>query len=116
MLNEESCSACRVGAPLVEGVELSELLEKIPEWQLDCSGSENQLVRVFPCRDFVSAMDFTQRVAAIAEQQGHHPSLLTEWGRVTVRWWTHKIKGLHRNDFVMASKTNEVWKDMQDKA
>jgi 4a-hydroxytetrahydrobiopterin dehydratase len=54
-------------------------------------------------------MDFTNRVAVIAEEQGHHPLIVTEWGRVAVQWWTHKIKGLHRNDFIMAAKTDEIF-------
>ena len=48
-------------------------------------------------------------IAELAEKEGHHPALLTEWGRTTVTWWTHKIKGLHRNDFVMAAKTDELF-------
>ena len=44
----------------------------------------------------------------MAEEEGHHPALLTEWGRMTVTWWTHKISGLHRNDFIMAAKTDEL--------
>ena len=63
---------------------------------------------MFQFDDFAQALDFTNRVGAIAEDQGHHPALLTEWGRVTVAWWTHKIRGLHRNDFVMAARTDEV--------
>ena len=66
------------------------------------------LERVFGFGDFAAAMEFTNRVGEIAEEQGHHPALLTEWGRVTVRWWTHKIRNLHVNDFVMAAKTDEV--------
>ncbi|HSE95394.1 MAG TPA: 4a-hydroxytetrahydrobiopterin dehydratase, partial [Methylomirabilota bacterium] len=57
---------------------------------------------------FVAALDFTNRVGALAEAEGHHPALLTEWGRVTVSWWTHAIRGLHRNDFVMAAKTDRL--------
>jgi 4a-hydroxytetrahydrobiopterin dehydratase len=63
------------------------------------------LERVFTFRDFREALRFTNAIAAIAEAQGHHPSLTTEWGRVTVAWWTHAIGGLHRNDFVMAART-----------
>ncbi|HVR28570.1 MAG TPA: 4a-hydroxytetrahydrobiopterin dehydratase, partial [Thermoanaerobaculia bacterium] len=54
-------------------------------------------------------LDFTNKVGEIAEEEGHHPALLTEWGKVTVGWWTHKIKGLHRNDFIMAAKTDEAY-------
>jgi 4a-hydroxytetrahydrobiopterin dehydratase len=58
--------------------------------------------------DFQQALDFTNKVGQLANQENHHPALLTEWGKVKVDWWTHKIKGLHRNDFIMAAKTDEV--------
>jgi len=55
------------------------------------------------------ALEFTNKIGDIAEQEGHHPVIVTEWGRVKVSWWTHKIKGLHQNDFIMAAKTNELY-------
>jgi 4a-hydroxytetrahydrobiopterin dehydratase len=60
-------------------------------------------------KNFVEALHFTNKVGELAETEGHHPSLLTEWGKVTVTWWTHKINGLHRNDFIMAAKTDELY-------
>ena len=63
----------------------------------------------FKFKNFVQALEFTNQVGRLAEEECHHPALLTEWGRVTVTWWTHKIKGLHRNDFVMAAKTDELY-------
>jgi 4a-hydroxytetrahydrobiopterin dehydratase len=67
-----------------------------------------RLERQYRFRSFVDALAFTNRVGEIAEAEGHHPAILTEWGRVTVSWWTHKIRGLHRNDFVMAAKTDRL--------
>jgi 4a-hydroxytetrahydrobiopterin dehydratase len=67
-----------------------------------------RLERVFHFRSFADALAFTNRVGSIADDEGHHPALLTEWGRVTVTWWTHKIRGLHRNDFMMAAKTDAL--------
>lgn len=69
--------------------------------------------RVFAFPDFASALAFTNRVGAIAEAEAHHPALTTEWGRVTVAWWTHAIGGLHRNDVVMAAKTDAAYLDRQ---
>jgi 4a-hydroxytetrahydrobiopterin dehydratase len=66
------------------------------------------LVRTFRFPNFREALAFTDRVGALAEAEGHHPALLTEWGTVTVFWWTHKIHGLHRNDFIMAAKTDAL--------
>ena len=68
-----------------------------------------QLERVFVFDNFVDALEFTKRVGQLAEAEGHHPALLTEWGRVTVTWWSHKIRGLHRNDFIMAARTDQLF-------
>ena len=65
--------------------------------------------RVFKFEDFEDALDFTNEVGDLAEEEGHHPILQTEWGKVTVTWWTHKIDGLHKNDFVMAAKCDEAY-------
>ena len=88
--------------------EGAELHRQVPDWEIVEVDGVKRLVRVFPATDFAQALEFTNKVAALAEEQGHHPALLTEWGRTTVSWWTHKIKGLHRNDFIMAAKTDEA--------
>jgi 4a-hydroxytetrahydrobiopterin dehydratase len=80
------------------------------DWQVVERDGILRLERLFKFKNFVQALDFTDRVGAVAEEEGHHPALLTEWGRVTVTWWTHKIKGLHRNDFIMAAKTDELYR------
>jgi 4a-hydroxytetrahydrobiopterin dehydratase len=108
-LKELHCEACRRDAPTVTADEVSALMPEIPAWSIVRSPDDiPQLQRVFDFPDFQSALDFTNRVGAIAEAEGHHPALLTEWGRVTVRWWTHKIRGLHRNDFIMAARTDSL--------
>ena len=107
-LKESHCEACRRGAPTVPEDQMAGLLAEIPEWAVVPEGEIPQLQRVFDFPDFAQALDFTNRVGTIAEGEGHHPAILTEWGRVTVRWWTHKIRGLHRNDFIMAAKTDAL--------
>jgi 4a-hydroxytetrahydrobiopterin dehydratase len=102
--------ACRGDEPTVTDDELSILHPHVPDWELIEVDGIKRLRRVFRFRDFVSALAFTNRVGEVAEEQGHHPALLTEWGRVTVTWWTHAIKGLHRNDFIMAAKTDERYR------
>jgi 4a-hydroxytetrahydrobiopterin dehydratase len=87
---------------------MAELKPLIPEWELVVRDDIPRLERVFSFPDFQQALAFTQRVGELAEEEGHHPALLTEWGRVTVTWWTHKIRGLHRNDFIMAAKTDRL--------
>jgi 4a-hydroxytetrahydrobiopterin dehydratase len=108
-LAQSTCVACRRDAPTVTDEEIAELLPQVPEWELLEVDGIKRLQRVFAFADFAQALAFTDSVGAIAEEQGHHPALLTEWGRTTVSWWTHKIKGLHRNDFVMAAKTDELY-------
>ena len=107
-LSAETCQACRPGAPAVSEAEAHTLLAQLPSWSVVERDGVRQLQRVFAFPDFAAALAFTNRVGVLAEDHGHHPALLTEWGRVTVRWWTHAIHGLHRNDFVMAAKTDRV--------
>jgi len=107
-LHKLGCEACRIDAPRVTNSEKEQLLSELESWQVVDKKGVFQLLKVYNFTDFVSALDFTNRVAALAEEEGHHPAVLTEWGKVTVRWWTHKIGGLHKNDFIMASKTDSL--------
>ncbi|HTY64279.1 MAG TPA: 4a-hydroxytetrahydrobiopterin dehydratase [Acidobacteriota bacterium] len=107
-LSQERCEACRVGAPLVTDSEIAELGPQVPDWAI-LNESERKLQRSFRFKNFAEAIAFTIRVGELAESEKHHPSILTEWGKVTVTWWTHAIRGLHRNDFVMAAKTDAIF-------
>lgn len=107
-LKDMQCVPCRGGVPPLTGAEMERLLEQVPGWQVRRVDGEERLERVFRFADFASALAFTNRVGAAAEEQDHHPAILTEWGRVTVTWWTHTIKGLHQNDFIMAARTGEL--------
>jgi 4a-hydroxytetrahydrobiopterin dehydratase len=104
----ERCLACRPGAPPVTEAELRELAPQVAGWRIVEREGIRRLERAFTFPDFAAALSFTNRVGALAEEEGHHPAILTEWGRVTVTWWTHAIGGLHRNDFVMAAKTDAL--------
>lgn len=110
-LNDQRCIPCSKGAPPATEEETAAYMQQLSEWQIVDVDSIRQLQRVFPFKNFVQALAFTNRIGTIAEEEGHHPALLTEWGRVTVRWWTHKIGGLHGNDFVMAAKTDRLFPD-----
>ncbi len=107
-LVDQHCEACRRGAPTVSEEEVAALRPQIPDWELREVDGVPRLQRTFRFDDFAGALAFTNRVGALAESEGHHPALMTEWGRVTVSWWTHKIRGLHRNDFVMAARTDTL--------
>ena len=108
-LSQASCEACRADAPQVSKEELKELISMIPDWNIETRNNVMQLEKTFTFNDYMNAIAFTNKVAEIAEAECHHPALLTEWGKVTVTWWSHKIKGLHRNDFIMSARTDEVF-------
>ncbi|CAJ1778331.1 Putative pterin-4-alpha-carbinolamine dehydratase [Aeromonas salmonicida] len=110
-LASQQCEACRANAPKVSEQELSELMHLIPDWQPLVVKGELQLRREFTFRNFKEALAFTNRLGELAEAEFHHPAILTEWGKVTVSWWTHKIGGLHRNDFIMAARTDQLLSD-----
>lgn len=108
-LTNMSCVACRPGSPRVTDDEMAELRAQVPEWHVVEHEGERRLERTFRFPTFNAALAFTGKVGKLAEAEGHHPMLLTEWGRVTVTWWTHTIGGLHRNDFIMAAKTSQLY-------
>jgi 4a-hydroxytetrahydrobiopterin dehydratase len=108
-LLEMRCSACRGDEPTLTDAEIAELRPQLSEWQVVQREGIKRLEREFRFRNFAQALAFTNRVGEQAEEEGHHPALLTEWGKVTATWWTHKIGGLHRNDFIMAAKTDELF-------
>ncbi|HET6231479.1 MAG TPA: 4a-hydroxytetrahydrobiopterin dehydratase [Longimicrobiaceae bacterium] len=108
-LATEKCVPCRGGEGALDAAQTAELMASVPGWTLGEKDGVPRIERVFRFPDFATALAFTNRVGAAAEKEGHHPALLTEWGRVTVTWWTHDVGGLHRNDFVMAAKADEAY-------
>lgn len=104
----QKCEACRAGAPQVSDEELAVLIRAIPDWTPRVVDGVLQLQRCYTFRNFADAWAMSNRVAALAEQVGHHPALLLEWGKLTVSWWSHKIRGLHRMDFELAAKTDRL--------
>ncbi len=108
-LSQMKCTACRGDEPTLTDAEMAELYLQIPDWQVVEREGIKRLERVFKFGDFAQALTFTNKVGERAEAVGHHPALLTEWGKVTVSWWTHKIGGLHQNDFIMAARTDELF-------
>lgn len=103
------CVACRGDEPTLTDQELAALTPQIPDWEVVEIDGVKRLRRAFRFKDFAESLRFTDRVGALAEEEGHHPALLSEWGRTTVSWWTHKIRGLHRNDAIMAAKTDRLF-------
>jgi 4a-hydroxytetrahydrobiopterin dehydratase len=108
-LTQMKCTACRGGEPTLTDEEIAELRTQVPDWRIVERDGVKRLERAFTFDDFARALAFTNSVGEQAEEEGHHPALQTEWGKVTVTWWTHKIGGLHRNDFIMAARTDDTF-------
>lgn len=109
MLHQGQCEACRKDAPRATPEERSLWGQELPHWTVIQEHGVDMLERIFTFSNFTQALEFTLRVGRMADEQGHHPSLLTEWARVKVRWWTHSIGGLHRNDYICAAKTEQLY-------
>lgn len=108
-LSQQKCEACRSGDPKLTDTEIAELQPQVPEWEVVEVDGVSRLQRVFKLKDYAQAVEFTNKIASIAEEEDHHPLIVLEWGKVTVQWWTHVVKGLHKNDFIMAAKTGELF-------
>jgi len=108
-LAQMKCVACRGGEPTLTDDEIAELRPDVPEWDVIEVEGVKRLERAFKLKNFIEAIALTNKVAMTAEKEDHHPLIVTEWGRVKVQWWTHKIKGLHQNDFIMAAKTDKLF-------
>ena len=109
-LAASSCEACRIDASLVSDDEVSILINEIEGWDVIDDGVK-KLKKEFSFSNYSDSVDFSNKVADMAEQEDHHPQIILEWGKVTVIWWSHKIKGLHKNDFICAAKTNNISKN-----
>ncbi|MFT5757243.1 MAG: 4a-hydroxytetrahydrobiopterin dehydratase [Alteromonadaceae bacterium] len=107
-LSSQQCQICNKDTMPIAHSLIAQYLLDIPQWQLNQTDGSQCLQRIYPLKNFAAAISLTNKIAEIAEQQGHHPAILTEWGKVTVRWWTHSIAGLHINDFIMAAKTDQL--------
>lgn len=107
-LTEMKCEACVFDAPKVTGEERQKLAVQVPEWEVAVVDEVERLRREFKLKNYAEAVNFTNQIADMAEEEDHHPLIVLEWGKVTVEWWSHKIKGLHRNDFISAAKTDKI--------
>ena len=105
-LTEESCIPCRGGVPTLSDAEIAGLVPQVPGWTVAEVAGVKRIRCEFTFPDFRTAMDFAVRVGELAEREQHHPDIHLSWGRVMVETWTHKIKGLHQNDFILAAKIN----------
>lgn len=100
------CARCAPGTPPLGRAAIAALLPQLPGWSVEESGPQPALTRRFEFKAFMPAMDFANRIAAVAEVEGHHPELVIGWGYVIVRSWTHVAGGLTENDFILAAKVD----------
>ena len=107
-LSEKTCSACEIGAPLVPHDQQIDLLKELDGWIIDNSDI-SKLIKEFKFDNYEQSIRFTNLIADLAEVQDHHPKITLEWGKVNLEWWSHKIKGLHMNDFICAAKSDEIF-------
>jgi 4a-hydroxytetrahydrobiopterin dehydratase len=107
-LASKTCVPCRGGVPPLKGMELATIHKQIPEWAHWKVVNEHHVTRTYTFPDFKQALDFVNRVGAVAEEQGHHPDIFLTWGRVDITIWTHKIDGLTESDFIMAAKIDKL--------
>jgi len=109
-LSEATCVPCKGGVPTLTEAQVAELLPQVPEWKVVEREGIRRIEREFRFKDFAGAMAFAVRVGEIAEREQHHPDLHVAWGKVRVETWTHKIRGLHQNDFILAAKFDAAYR------
>lgn len=108
-LTQQKCVPCESDVPPMTDEEIEEFRDEVPDWGVVEVDGIPHLKRSFDFEDFAEALEFTNMVGELAEEEGHHPVIELTWGRVTVEWWTHNIDGLHKNDFIMAAKTSKAY-------
>ena len=108
-LINNTCEACREDAPILGESEINDLMNQIPSWSVIEEAESKKLVCSFAFINYEDSVSFANKIATLAEEEDHHPEILLEWGKVTVSWWSHKIKGLHKNDFICAAKTDKLF-------
>ena len=107
-LAERHCVACEPGTPPLPQAEVGRLLTQLDGWEVEDTGGHLQLVKTYKFKGFMPGVEFVNRIAPIAEAEGHHPDLFLRYGAVTVQLWTHAAGGLTENDFILAAKIDEV--------
>lgn len=105
-LDKESCIPCKGGVEALSSEEIASLLSSVPNWQYD--EAQHCLIRTWHFKNFKQSLAFVQQVAGIAEAEKHHPDIHFGWGYCDIRLQTHAIGGVHRNDFIVASKINMI--------
>jgi len=111
-LTTKKCTPCEGGTPPLNGEKVGEYLKQIPEWTL--AEGKKKISRTFKFKNFKEAMAFLNKVALIAEEEGHHPDIHLSYNKLTLELWTHAIKGLSENDFIVAAKIDSLNEKRRD--
>ena len=110
-LTNQTCEACEIGAPLVPKGDQAKLLEGLDGWEID-NTTTSKLVNKYKFLSYKEASIFVNLIIDLAESEDHHPKITLEWGLVHLEWWSHKINGLHMNDFICAAKSNKLFQSL----
>jgi len=110
LLSLQECEACNKNSLPIVANELPLLLKEVPDWTLTTENKVMMIKRSYYFKNYKLAWDFSNKISELAEKERHHPSIILEWGKVTVTWWTHTIGGLHKNDLICAAKTDIIGK------
>ena len=111
--SEKICEACQPDADPAKNEEIVEFLSKNSDWSLIQSDDAKKIERIYKFKNFRDALEFTNQVGEVAEIEGHHPQIITEWGSVLVRWWSHKIGNIHLNDLILAARCDQRFEKLQ---
>ena len=106
-LASKTCVPCRGGVPPLKGAELAALEKQVDHWNVV---EEHHVTKTFTFPNFQKALDFVNKVGAVAEEQGHHPDIYLAWGKAEIKIWTHKIDGLTESDFILAAKIDQLFR------
>ena len=109
---QKICVACQPDAEPATQSEIDRFFTDNPEWSLVVTGTVKSIEKVYKFSSFADALRFTNLVGEVAEQEGHHPAITTEWGRVGVQWWSHKIANVHLNDLILAARCDQRYAKM----
>ena len=105
----KTCEACNADAPKASEGSLSNFLTKYSDWSMSNDVEFPQITRVYKFSKYTLGLEFVNLVAELSDAEGHHPDIILEYGKVTVKWWSHKIQNLHENDFIMAAKCDLIY-------
>ena len=108
-LADRQCIPCRGGVPPLTHDEIQPLLARVDGWRVE---GDKKLIKSYKLEGFMEPVRYVNKIAAVAEEEGHHPDLYVAWGKVEVYIWTHKIDGLTESDFIMAAKIDRVYEEL----